>query len=175
MKSLMVRSVLSSIVCGVLALSMFGCRSDGEIDGYGSDMLDPMDMSEDGEYELAPRSTEFGTPVTDVSFENVAFPYDSFQIADSERSKIEQVANYMNGSDGVTVVIDGHCDERGSREYNLSLGEHRALAVRAYLITLGVSGDLVQTRSFGEEQPIDPGHDASSWSNNRRGEFSLYR
>ncbi len=174
MKLLMVRSILSSIVCGVLTLSMFGCRSDDDLMGSGDDMLNPMDMSEDGEYELAAR-TEFGTPITDVSFENVAFPYDSFQIADSERGKIEQVANYMNSNDGVTIVIDGHCDERGSREYNLSLGEHRALAVRAYLITLGVSGDLVQTRSFGEEQPIDPGHEAASWRNNRRGEFSLYR
>ncbi len=176
MKLVMIRTVFSFAVCGVLALGMLGCRSDGELDGYEyeDDMIDPIDMSGDGDYALGPR-TEFGTLITEEEFESVAFPYDSFQIADSERGKIEQVANYINGNDGITVVIDGHCDERGSREYNLSLGEHRALAVRAYLITLGVSGDLVQTRSFGEEQPLDPGHGSSSWNNNRRGEFSLYR
>ena len=174
MKLSIEKSILSYIVCGLLALSMVGCRSsDEELSGYDGDVIDSVGMNGD-EYELAPRG-EFGTPITDVAFENVAFPYDSFQIADSERGKIEQVAEYMNSNSGVTVVIDGHCDERGSREYNLSLGEHRALAVRAYLISLGVSGDAVQTRSFGEEQPIDPGHDAAAWSNNRRGEFSLYR
>jgi len=170
----MFRSVLSFVVCSVLALSMFGCRSDDDIMDYDDD-LNPIDMSDD-DYAYGDTSrTEFGTPITDAEFENIAFPYDSFQIADSERGKIEAVANYMNSNDGVTVVVDGHCDERGSREYNLSLGEHRALAVRAYLISLGVSGDSVQTRSFGEEQPIDPEHGADSWSNNRRGEFSLYR
>ena len=176
MKSLMFRSVLSSIVCGVLAFSTFGCRSDDDLADGDVDMLDPIDMNDTG-YTDGPRDTAFGMLITDADaeFENVAFPYDSFQIADSERGKIEQVANYMNNNNGVTVVVDGHCDERGSREYNLSLGEHRALAVRAYLITLGVSGGLVQTRSFGEEQPVDPGHGASSWSNNRRGEFALYR
>jgi len=174
MKSLMVRSVLSSIVCGVLALSMFGCGPNDDLVDGDDDMLSPMDMSEDG-YATGPRDTEFGTLITDAEFENIAFPYDSFQVADSERGKIEAVANYMNSNDGVTVVVDGHCDERGSREYNLSLGEHRALAVRAYLISLGVTGDSVQTRSFGEEQPLDPGHGSSSWNNNRRGEFSLYR
>jgi peptidoglycan-associated lipoprotein len=116
-----------------------------------------------------------GNPVTDVSFERVAFLYDSFQIADSERGKIETVGNYMNSNADVTAYIDGHCDERGSREYNLSLSEHRALAIRAYLISLGVGGDRILTRSFGEEQPLDLGHSKSAWRQNRRGEFSLYR
>jgi len=170
------KSVLSCVVCGLLALGMVGCgKTDENLAGYEEDNVGNVDIS-DGGYELSDRGNcDFGEPITDVSFENVAFPYDSFQIADSERGKIEQVADYVNSHEGITVVIDGHCDERGSREYNISLGEHRALAVRAYLISLGVSGDAVQTRSFGEEQPVDPGHDAAAWSANRRGEFSLYR
>lgn len=174
MMKLGIKNVLSFVVCSVLALGLFGCKSDDAIVGGGDDMVAPTDMSQGGDYALSPR-TEFGSPITNVDFENVAFPYDNFQIADSERGKIEAVADYMNSNQDVTVVVDGHCDERGSREYNLSLGEHRALAVRAYLIALGVGGEKVQTRSFGEEQPLDPGHNAAAWSRNRRAEFSLYR
>ena len=175
MNQSIVKSIFSCMICGLLALSMVGCRSDdvvNETDVDGNDIIGMTDVGD--EFGLEARG-ELGIPVTDVTFETVAFLYDSYQIADSERGKIESVSDYLNSNGDVTAVIDGHCDERGSREYNLSLGEHRALAVRAYLITLGVSGDRVHTRSFGEEQPIVAGHGESSWSQNRRGEFSLYR
>jgi peptidoglycan-associated lipoprotein len=81
----------------------------------------------------------------------------------------------MTRNQDVRLIAEGHCDERGSREYNLSLGEHRALAVRAYLVGLGVDGARIQTRSYGEEQPLDPGHDESAWRLNRRVEFALFR
>ncbi|NCC31563.1 MAG: peptidoglycan-associated lipoprotein, partial [Chloroflexia bacterium] len=68
------------------------------------------------------------------------------------------------------MIVDGHCDERGSNEYNLALGERRALAVRAYLIGLGLDGSRIQTRSFGEERPAAFGSDESAWRLNRRGE-----
>ncbi len=172
MKLTVARGLLCVVMCGLVAIGAVGCRGGGD-DLSDLDVLDPIAMDSD-EYALGPRG-DFGAPVTDVSFESVAFPFDSFQIADSERGKIEAVADYMGRSKDVTAVIDGHCDERGSREYNLSLGEHRALAVRAYLISLGVAGDRIQTRSFGEEQPLDAGHEESSWRQNRRGEFLLFR
>jgi peptidoglycan-associated lipoprotein len=167
--------VLGVLACGMLLLNG-GCKSTpgGEL-GPGGDVLIPSDVA-GGELAMGPRGDGLpGDPVSDVSFERVAFLYDSFQIADSERGKIETVGDYMNRNADVTAYIDGHCDERGSREYNLSLSEHRALAIRAYLISLGVGGDRILTRSFGEEQPLDPGHGESSWRQNRRGEFSLYR
>jgi peptidoglycan-associated lipoprotein len=168
--------VLGVFVCGILLLGAGGCRSTtGAEEGLVGDVLDPMGITDD-QFAMASRGDGLpGNPVTDVSFERVAFLYDSFQIADSERGKIETVGNYMNRNADVTAYIDGHCDERGSREYNLSLSEHRALAIRAYLISLGVGGDRILTRSFGEEQPLDLGHSNSAWSQNRRGEFSLYR
>lgn len=174
MRSVAMRVVFSAVVVSALVMGAAGCRSKGAAlsTAGGDDVLDPLNPL-DGNYSLAPRG-EFGTPITDVSFENVSFSYDSFKIADTERRKIELVADYMLRSPQVTVVVDGHCDERGSREYNLSLGEHRALAVRAYLISLGVSGDRIHTRSFGQEQPLDAGHDDMAWSKNRRGEFSLF-
>jgi len=174
---LIVSSIWSVVVCGLFIIGGSGCKSDDDemLGTFDDDVLIPMGIGEQ-EYPLGPRSDgSLGTPVSDASFDNVAFPFDSFQIADSERGTIEAVADYMNRHTDVTVVVDGHGDERGSREYNLSLGEHRALAIRAYLISLGVSGNRVQTRSFGEEQPLDPGHGEGSWRLNRRGEFALYR
>ena len=70
------------------------------------------------------------------------------------------------------IQIEGHCDERGTQQYNLALGERRALAVRDYLIRLGISGDRLVTISYGEEDPADPGHSESAWAKNRRAEFN---
>lgn len=105
-------------------------------------------------------------------FTPVYFDYDSAQISPSERGKLEDVAAFLRRS-SAGLVVEGHCDERGSREYNLALGERRALAVRAYLIGLGADGSLIQTKSMGEEQPAAFGHDESAWSQNRRAAFLL--
>lgn len=107
-------------------------------------------------------------------FEPVFFGYDSSQIGSSERVKVESVADYLRKNATVGVIIEGHTDERGSREYNMALGERRALAVRAYLIGLGIDGQRIQTKSYGEENPVAFGHDESAWSLNRRGEFILF-
>ncbi|MFM8357398.1 MAG: OmpA family protein, partial [Verrucomicrobiota bacterium] len=71
------------------------------------------------------------------------------------------------------MLLEGHCDERGTDGYNLALGERRALSVREELLNLGVESDRLQTITFGESRPADPGHDESAWSKNRRAEFIL--
>ena len=86
----------------------------------------------------------------------------------------EAVHQALRSNAQAGVIVEGHCDERGSREYNLALGERRALAVRAYLIGLGLDPARVQTKSMGEEQPAVFGHDESAWSKNRRVEFILF-
>jgi peptidoglycan-associated lipoprotein len=101
----------------------------------------------------------------------VHFDYDSSVIRSSERANVDAVAAYMKSNAGLGLRIDGHCDERGTEEYNRSLGERRALALREALIAEGVEADLVITQSFGEDKPEVPGHDESAWSKNRRGEF----
>ena len=73
------------------------------------------------------------------------------------------------------TVIEGNCDERGSNEYNMSLGENRAIIIRNYLIQSGISADRIQTRSYGEEKPAVMGSDESAWSRNRRGEFAIFQ
>ena len=128
----------------------------------------------EGDYALDAARPGEGSRVSSVVFDSVAFQYDSFQIADSEIGKIERVAAYMRENPSQLLVVEGHCDERGSREYNLSLGEHRALSVRAYLIGLGIDSSRIQTRSYGEENPLDLGHGDGAWRANRRGEFAVY-
>jgi peptidoglycan-associated lipoprotein len=77
----------------------------------------------------------------------------------------------MRENGDASVLIQGHCDERGTVEYNLALGEKRAKAARDYLVDLGISADRIRTISYGEERPANPGHDESAWSQNRRAEF----
>ncbi len=106
--------------------------------------------------------------------ETAYFDYDLSNVRGSEASKVEQVAGAFRAKGpGFDLLIEGHCDERGTEEYNRSLGERRALALRELLIKSGVDGAHVFTRSFGKDQPAIAGHDEASWSKNRRGEFIL--
>jgi peptidoglycan-associated lipoprotein len=113
----------------------------------------------------------FGGEFVEGQFQAVYYAYDSAQVSPAERSKLEAVADYLRRNSAARLVVEGHCDERGSREYNLSLGERRALAARAYLVGLGIDGSRIQTRSYGSEQPAAFGHDEESWRLNRRAEF----
>ena len=108
-------------------------------------------------------------------FAPVHFAYDSFVLPPQEVSKIDDVAKFLMENSDRVVNVDGHCDERGSNEYNLSLGEQRAQSVRTYLVAAGIDASRVQTRSFGKEKPLDPGHSEAAWAKNRRGEFVVYK
>ena len=112
---------------------------------------------------------------TSAIFAPVHFAYDSFVLPPQEVSKIDDVAKFLVENPDRVVNVDGHCDERGSNEYNLSLGEQRAQSVRTYLIATGVDASRIQTRSFGKEKPLDPGHNEAAWAKNRRGEFVVYK
>ena len=113
--------------------------------------------------------------VTDVAFAPVYFSLDSTSISPEELGKVDAVAQHLASMPTRVVVVEGHCDERGSNEYNMSLGESRAATVRDYLIRSGVAPERIQTRSYGEERPAIDGHDESAWSRNRRGEFVLFQ
>jgi peptidoglycan-associated lipoprotein len=105
--------------------------------------------------------------------DTVHFDFDSSVVKPGEKSKVSAVADYLKANLGTAVEIEGHCDERGTEEYNRSLGERRALALREQLVSLGIDPKLVDTVSFGKDRPADPGHDESAWKQNRRGEFAL--
>lgn len=105
--------------------------------------------------------------------QTVFFDFDQASVKGSEAPKLEVVASRFASMPGMALLIEGHCDERGTAEYNRSLGERRALAVRTFLVSLGVSADLIETVSFGEDRPADPGHNSAAWAKNRRGEVVL--
>jgi peptidoglycan-associated lipoprotein len=103
----------------------------------------------------------------------VHFDFDSSVVKASEKAKVSNVADYLKGHSADAVRVEGNCDERGTEEYNRSLGERRALALREELVRLGIDPKRADTISYGEDKPVDPGHDEAAWRKNRRGEFIL--
>ena len=100
------------------------------------------------------------------------FEYDQARLAPADIRVLAMHARILRDSRDASVNIEGHCDERGTREYNLALGERRSEAVRRYLISAGVRSTQIETVSFGEERPVDPGHDEAAWAQNRRAEVT---
>jgi len=103
----------------------------------------------------------------------VFFEYDSSEVSDAGRKVLQTNAGVLKKYSSWTVTIEGHCDERGTAEYNLALGERRAVAARTYLISLGVDASRLRTVSYGSEFPFDPAHVESAWSRNRRAHFVI--
>lgn len=112
---------------------------------------------------------------TDVDFAPVYFGFDASALPAGEMAKIEAVAAHLQEKPGRVVIVEGNCDERGSNEYNLSLGDLRATSIRAYLESIGIAPNRIQTKSYGEEKPAVIGHDESAWAKNRRGEFAVFQ
>ena len=164
-----------AVVC-VLCVAVFaGCRRKKNMSTSG-DMLAPTDVIGS---DVAMTGAHFvdGQRITDpeAQIETVKFAYDSYSVEQGEMAKVEKAAAFMKKYPEVRLVAEGNCDERGSNEYNMTLGEQRALAVRACLVGMGVDGTRVQTRSFGEEKPANPAHDEAAWAANRRAEFAFFR
>lgn len=105
--------------------------------------------------------------------DTIHFAYDSSVVRSADKSKIAEVADYLKNHPDLAVRVEGNCDERGTEEYNRSLGERRALAAREVIVGLGVKPDAVDTVSFGEDKPVDSGHNESAWKQNRRDDFIL--
>ncbi len=101
----------------------------------------------------------------------VFFGFDSSNLESDTKDALKSNADYLKTNSNVDVQIEGHCDERGGRQYNLALGERRAKAVREYLVALGVESKRISTISYGSERPKAEGHDESAWTQNRRANF----
>jgi len=131
--------------------------------GFGT-VMNPKDFIASGNYNV--NSSALASYV-------VRFDFDSSVVKSSEQGNVEAVANYLKANANVGLRVDGHCDERGTEDYNNSLGERRALALRDAVIGLGVEADRVITQTFGENKPVASGQDESAYSQNRRGEFMV--
>jgi peptidoglycan-associated lipoprotein len=109
----------------------------------------------------------------DSPFQPAFFALDSSELDDPGRAIVAANAEIMKKYPTWVVTVEGHCDERGTAEYNLALGERRAVAVKTYLVALGVPPGRVRTVSYGKEFPFDPGHIEPAWSKNRRAHFVI--
>lgn len=105
--------------------------------------------------------------------DRVFFDFDRYDLKPEARSVIEKQAAWLDQNRQVVVTIEGHTDERGTREYNLALGERRANSIRDYLVALGVDANRMKITSFGKERPVDPRSTKEAWSQNRRGVLSV--
>jgi peptidoglycan-associated lipoprotein len=101
------------------------------------------------------------------------FEYNDSQLSSDAQNALTSSATWLKKNPQYNLLIEGHCDERGTEQYNLALGDRRANQAKEYLVTLGVDGGRIRTVSYGEERPFDPGHDDSAWSKNRRDHLVL--
>jgi peptidoglycan-associated lipoprotein len=103
----------------------------------------------------------------------VYFAFDKADLTDDARRTLRANADWLKTQTKYGVAVEGHCDERGTIEYNLSLGQRRSQVIKDYLVSVGVNAARVRTVSYGEERPVDPGHNETAWAKNRRGEFVI--
>jgi peptidoglycan-associated lipoprotein len=125
--------------------------------------------------EVPPAAGPSGPAADSVDYFNtvvgnaIYFSYDQFQLTDAARMTLQGQARWLSQNPSRTLIIEGHCDERGTREYNLGLGERRAHAVRAYLVSQGIADSRLRTLSYGKERPVCDSSSEDCWSQNRRG------
>ena len=125
-----------------------------------------------GDSSLLPgRPANAWAPIPGAKLDPVYFAFDSSNIGSQQFPKLEKAAQYMKSNPNAGLIIEGNCDERGSAEYNIGLGERRALAARQYLVNLGIPETRLQTISYGVERPADPGHNEAALMKNRRDEL----
>ncbi len=124
--------------------------------------------------ESSTSGTDQGSVLTGAlaGLKTIYFDFDKYNLRDDAKATLEADARILMDNPKSRVVIEGHCDERGTTEYNLALGEKRAAATRDYLIRLGVDAGQLSIISYGEERPVAMGHDEDSWSQNRRSQFA---
>ena len=176
-------STILAVFTVALAVATTGCKYDkagrggASGDAAGSDITaEDVSVQEgliagasEGKFE------DLYTRCTDVDFAPVYFGFDSTVVPAGELGKIDAVAKHLTEQDSRVVVVEGNCDERGSSEYNMSLGENRAIIIRNYLVQSGIAAERIQTRSYGAEKPAVDGHDEGAWAKNRRGEFAIFQ
>lgn len=141
------------------------------------------DLGEDDDVQFQPGDRLGETPIGDMTLEevnaaeflkNIFFEFDKFELTDSAVAQLEQNGRWLLQNPSVKVIIEGHCDERGTEEYNLALGERRSNSARLFLSRMGVASDRLMTASYGESRPLDPRHNEAAWAKNRRAHFRIY-
>lgn len=172
----------SYVICALAGLTLAACESSPEVNssasGDGSAAstagqagqagtggpVSTGDVSRQVTAQSPGSSEDFVVNVGD----RVLFGFDRFDLSPEARTIVENQVTWLKRFQGATITVEGHADERGTREYNLALGERRANSVRDYMIALGIDPNRVKTLSYGKERPIDPASSEDSWQRNRR-------
>ncbi len=118
---------------------------------------------------------EAAQPGEEGLFKDIHFDFDKYNIQDTYRSDLKSVATWMRKNTAAKLSVEGHCDDRGTNEYNLALGDRRAKAVKDYLVSLGVPSSRIATISYGEEKPLCTEHTEECWAKNRRAHFVVLK
>jgi peptidoglycan-associated lipoprotein len=191
------RSIVALVLIAMLALVGAGCKktppttADAEQPTRPDETVAEAQPAEPAEPTVPEEDTkmvadDFGrdtietAELSDMEVERVQgeldtiyFEFDSYELSEEQRALLQKNAAVLQQHEMLDIRVEGHCDERGTIEYNLALGERRASVVRDYLVSLGVEASRIRIVSYGEEHPADPGHDEDAWSQNRRAEFRL--
>jgi peptidoglycan-associated lipoprotein len=162
----------SLVVVCLTSLFIFGCKGRDKTStdtanalGSGGDMSAPVESTP---MNFSAEGSDSGKI---AGLSTVYFDFDKSTLSQSARDVLKANAEWMKNNTGVKIQIEGHCDNRGSIEYNLALGERRANAVRSYLTSIGVAGNRMTVLSYGEEKPLVSGDSEESWAKNRRANF----
>lgn len=171
------RSSRTPILLLAAALSLLlmapGCSSRKKVEGGAAPPEPPPTTSDNlpPTETPPPPPTTGGTEETASNLRDAYFDFDDASLREDAKAALDGNAKYLESHSGTSVVIEGHCDERGSVEYNLALGEKRARAAKDYLVAYGITASRVTTISYGKERPFDPGHSEEAWASNRRAHF----
>lgn len=142
-------------------------RDSGGMEDSSRGDLVPVDESDDI-LSMSLEDINAQSPLDDIHF-----TYDSAELSGEARSALDANVQWLRRNPSVTILIEGHCDERGTVEYNLALGERRAMAAYNFMVSSGLPSERIKTISYGKEFPLDPGHDESAWARNRRAHFVI--
>jgi peptidoglycan-associated lipoprotein len=158
--------LLSIFAAAVLVAACESTPETSDSDaGTGEVIVDVVEVE-----EINPRSSQY---ITEVLGDRVFFDFDSSVINAQAQQTVKRWAEWMNTFGDVVVIVEGHADERGTREYNLALGERRANAIKNFMVAMGVDPSRIATISFGKERPAVEGHTEAAWAQNRRGVLVL--
>lgn len=157
-----------------LAVALASCsKKDVKQDEPGFSPSDGMSAEGGDTGAAAPTLSAGDASVASPELETVFFAFDSFSLSNEGRKALKSNAQYLSENPTATVQVEGHCDERGTTEYNLALGERRANAAKDYLQKLGVDPARISVISYGEERPAEMGSDEAAWAKNRRAAFVI--
>lgn len=166
-------TLLLTVVTLLCVVLISGCAKGPVVEPIDAEAQNEAVQKKQAPQNLDDEDIQDHTTVTNVELERVYFSFDQFTLTNKARSVLDANAVILKSSHALKVSIEGHCDSRGSDEYNLALGERRAHVVKNYLVSLGIAPDRFETISYGEELPADSAMTESAWAMNRRAEFKI--